>query len=203
MIFTTIVNKLGGYYALRQVVKKHKSGLKKKAYKFLIKALEHETGAFLPTYNLIKGPINFIHGTYGIFISGGAIIGKNCTIYQQVTIGSNMLVDSKGLGSPVIGDNCLIGAGAKLVGNIVIGNNVRIGANAVVSFNVPDNCVVVAQRATIIQKEDLNNKIYQLGKTGWGYYQDGQFIYENDQEIQDRLYGINEHKTFQNNKVNG
>lgn len=202
MIFTTIVRKLGGYYGIRQVVKKSNNKFKKKLYKFLIKGLEHETGAFLPTYNLIKGPVNFIHGTYGIFISGGAIIGKNCTIYQHVTIGSNMLVDSKGLGSPVIGDNCLIGAGAKIIGNIVIGNNCRIGSNAVVSTNVPDNCVVVASRATIIQKEDLDNKIYQLGPKGWGFYENGSFVYEKSNKIHDRLYAINEHKTFDNKKVN-
>ena len=128
MIFTTIVNKLGGYYLLRQTVKKKRGGFKKKIYRFLIKGLEHETGAFLPTYNLIKGPVNFIHGTYGIFISGGAIIGKNATIYQHVTIGSNMLIDSKGMGNPVIGDNCLIGSGAKIIGNITIGDNLRICA---------------------------------------------------------------------------
>ena len=202
MIFTILVNKLGGYYSVRQVVKDNRGGLKRKFYKFLIKGLEHETGSFLPTYNLIKGPVNFIHGTYSIFISGGAIIGKNCTIYQQVTIGSNMLVDSKGLGSPVIGDNCLIGAGAKLVGNIVIGENVRIGSNAVVSTDVPDNCVVVASRATIIQKEDLDNKIYQLGPNGWGFYENGRFVNEENKDVQDRLYSINEHKTFQNRKVN-
>lgn len=49
------------------------------------------------------------HGLRGIFISHNAFIGKNCTIFQQVTIG-----EGKG-GAPIIGDNCLIGAGAKII----------------------------------------------------------------------------------------
>ncbi len=196
MIFTLLVNKLGGYYEVRQRVKKSKNRLVVAVCKLLIKGLEHETNSFLPTYNLIKGPINFIHGTNGIFISGGAIIGKNCTIYQQVTIGSNMLVDSKGLGSPVIGDNVLIGAGAKVIGNIVIGNNCRIGSNAVIAADVPDNCVVVASPAIIIQKNELNNRIYQLSPKGWGFFENGKFVLDPDKTVQDKLYAINKDKRF-------
>ena len=73
----------------------------------------------------------FPHGIIGVFISGGSTIGKNCVIFQQVTIGSNALKGSPGYGAPVIGDNCYIGAGAKIIGNVKIGNNCRIGANAV------------------------------------------------------------------------
>jgi len=59
---------------------------------------------------------SFPHGAYGIFISGGAEIGANAVIFQQVTIGSNTLPDSNGRGAPRLGDDCYIGAGAKLVG---------------------------------------------------------------------------------------
>lgn len=97
------------------------------------------------------------HGLTGILISSGAKIGKKCTIYHQVTIGSNSLGDSKGAGSPTIGDNCLIGAGAKIIGDVIVGNNVRIGANAVVVKDVPDNAVVVNQPSRIIQKDNLSN----------------------------------------------
>lgn len=74
---------------------------------------------------------NLPHGVSGIFISSGSKIGRNAVIFQQVTIGSVTTLDSKSQGSPIIGDNCYIGAGAKIIGNIKIGNNVRIGANCV------------------------------------------------------------------------
>ena len=77
------------------------------------------------------------HGITGIFVSHGAKIGKNCLILQNVIIGS-----SKGK-APIIGDNCVIGAGACIVGGIKIGNNCNIGANCTVFKDVPDNTTVV------------------------------------------------------------
>lgn len=88
------------------------------------------------------------HGLCGIFISTNSIIGANCRIYQQVTIG-----EGKG-GAPVIGDNCFIGAGAKIVGNIRIGNNVKIGANCVVVEDIPDNATVVLGKSRVICQEE-------------------------------------------------
>lgn len=93
-----------------------------------------------------QGIPTFPHGLYGIIVSHNAVIGKNCTILHQVTIG-----DVHG-GAPVIGDNCMIGAGAKLIGGIKIGNNVKIGAGCVVADDVPDNSTVVMQKARIIKK---------------------------------------------------
>jgi serine O-acetyltransferase len=159
----------------------------KKLYLFLNERFQQETNSYLPFNNVIEGEINFLHGTYGIFISGGSKIGKNCTIYQQVTIGSNMLVDSKRLGSPIIGDNCLIGAGAKIIGKVKIGNNCRIGANAVVVEDLPDNSVCVLGKPIIIEKNDLVNNIYQLTDNGWGYRKDGVFVLEKDEQIIQRL----------------
>ena len=187
MIFTTITNKLGGYWGLRQKGKHSQSAFTRKFAAFILRRFQHETGSYLPFNNQIDGPINFLHGPYGIYISGDAVIGKNCSIYQQVTIGSNMLVDSKGLGSPSIGDNCLIGAGAKIIGNVRIGNNCRIGANCVVTTDVPDNAIVVLGKPIIIQKEDLENKIYRQGVGGWGYLKDGVFHLEKDPEVLKKL----------------
>ena len=87
------------------------------------------------------------HGLYGIVVSHNAIIGKNATIFHQVTIG-----EGNG-GAPTIGDNVYIGAGAKIIGNIKIGNNVKIGANCVVFMDVPDHCTVVLPKPRIITKE--------------------------------------------------
>lgn len=97
----------------------------------------------------------FPHGFYGIFISTKAHLGKNVVIFQYVTIGSNTLADSKNQGSPTIGDNVYIGAGAKIIGNCKIGNNCRIGANCIVTKDVPDNCVCVNRGLEIIQRNEL------------------------------------------------
>ena len=190
MIFKLITNKLGGYYCLRQRYKKTNSKFMKKVYLFINKGFQHETNSYLPFNNTINGPINFVHGTYGIFISGGARIGANCIIYQQVTIGSNMLIDSKGLGSPKIGDNCLIGAGAKIIGNVIIGNNCRIGANSVVTKDLPDNSVIVLSIPKIYQKDNLINKVYQMSENGWVYFENGTFVKELDQKSLERLNSI-------------
>jgi serine O-acetyltransferase len=102
------------------------------------------------------------HGVYGIFISDGARIGKDCVIFHQVTIGSNTLAESKGAGAPVIGDNCLIGAGAKIIGGVKVGNNCRIGANCVVYRDIPNNSVAVLSETRVIQKKALDNRY-----SGW------------------------------------
>jgi len=191
MIFIFITNKFGGYNRIRQRYKETHSKFLKKVYAFINKGFQYETNSFLPFDNLIEGPVNFLHGTFGVFISENARIGKNCTIFQQVTIGSNMLIDSKGFGSPVIGCNCLIGAGAKIIGNVNIGNNCRIGANAVVTQDLPDNCVVVPGNQVIIQKENLENNIYQKRENGWGYSKDGKFIKEEDETKLNKLNLLN------------
>ena len=58
-------------------------------------------------------------------------------------------------GGVTIGDNCLIGAGAKILAPSHIGNNVRIGANAVVKGDIPDNATVVPQKSRIIIREQI------------------------------------------------
>ena len=84
----------------------------------------------------------------GIVIGGNAKIGKNCTILQGVTIGSNLYKSREHVAT--IGDNVLIGAGAKIIGPIKIGNNVTIGANSVVVNDIPDDVVVAGNPAKII-----------------------------------------------------
>lgn len=116
----------------------------------------------------------FPHGLAGVFISGSASIGRNCVIFQQVTIGSNTLIDAKDAGAPIIGDNCYIGAGAKIIGAVHIGDNCRIGANAVVYKDVPSNSTVVSGGMRIIPHEVAkDNRFYSKGIDGWGYWEDG------------------------------
>lgn len=93
-------------------------------------------------------PPNLPHGLNGIVVSHNARIGKNCTIFHQVTIG-----EGRG-GAPTIGDNVLIGAGAKLIGGIRIGSNVKIGAGCTVAVDIPDGATVVCETPRIIIKEE-------------------------------------------------
>lgn len=94
----------------------------------------------------------FPHGIYGIIISPDAIIGANCRIYHQVTIGND---DKEKFNVPVLGDNVTIYPGAKILGKIKIGNNVRIGANAVVTKDVPDGAFVHSPQPVIKKTKGL------------------------------------------------
>ncbi|PMO79423.1 hypothetical protein BCT00_01060 [Vibrio breoganii] len=87
---------------------------------------------------------------YGtIVINTKAKIGSNCHINVGVVIGSNVKDRTK---APIIGDNCYIGAGAKIIGNVVLGDNVVVGANAVVTKSFPDgNCSLVGIPANVLE----------------------------------------------------
>lgn len=97
-------------------------------------------------------PPSLPHGLNGIIVSHNAVIGNNCTIFHQVTIG-----EGNG-GAPKIGDNVIIGAGAKLIGNISIGNGAKIGAGCVVVKDVPDGATVVCAESRVIIKDNKDNK---------------------------------------------
>ena len=92
----------------------------------------------------------FDHGI-GVVIGESAIVGDDCVIYQGGTLGNLKPVGFKR--HPTIGNNVMIGAGAKILGNIVIGNNVVVGANSVVMKDVPDNVNVVGVPGQIKEKK--------------------------------------------------
>ena len=83
----------------------------------------------------------FIDHGMGIVIGETAEIGDDCTIYHQVTLGGTG--KDKYKRHPTVGNNVMIGAGAKVLGPINIGNNVKIGAGAVVLKSVEDDVTVV------------------------------------------------------------
>ena len=84
----------------------------------------------------------------GVVIHRDAVLGPNCMVMQQVTIGQ--LAED---GAPTLGANVYVGAGAKILGKITVGDDVRIGANAVVLKDVPSGCTVVGNPAWIIRRQ--------------------------------------------------
>lgn len=117
-------------------------------------------GCFIPATCKIGSNLSLPHGLNGIFISQDAVIGDDCTIFHQVTIGSNNLKDSAGLGAPTVGNNVYIGAGAKIIGACKVGNNVRIGANAVITKDVPDNSTVVGVQNRVIIHDKIKDNSF-------------------------------------------
>ena len=83
----------------------------------------------------------FIDHGMGVVIGETAIIGDDCTIYHNSTLGGTGKETMKR--HPDIGNNVIIGAGAKVLGAINIGDNVKVGANATVTKNIPDNVTVI------------------------------------------------------------
>lgn len=133
--------------------------IKRKFYYFMMRILfscdipisvKGGKGLFLP------------HNGLGVVINSKAVIGNNCTIYQNVTIGGNgKIVDGKvtNSGAPKLEDNVIIFSGACVLGPITIGENSYIGANAVVTKDVPQNSLVVGNG--IIKERNFD---YNVGR---------------------------------------
>jgi len=83
----------------------------------------------------------FIDHGMGVVIGETAVVGDDVTLYQGVTLGGTSLGHVKR--HPTLGNNVVIGAGAKILSNITVGDNCRIGAGSVVLRDVPDNSTVV------------------------------------------------------------
>lgn len=103
------------------------------------------TGADIPINCQIGGGLVILHPN-GIVIHPEAVIGVNCLIFQQVTVGT---AGDRGL--PVIEGHVDIGAGAKILGAVRIGAHARIGANAVVLSDVPRGAVATGIPAKATQ----------------------------------------------------
>ena len=93
----------------------------------------------------------FIDHGMGVVIGETTIIGDNVTLFQGVTLGGTG--KERGKRHPTLGNNIVVGAGAKILGNVTIGDNVQIGANAVVIKSVPPNSTVVGVPGRIVKKE--------------------------------------------------
>ena len=91
------------------------------------------------------------HGS-GVVIGETTEIGDNCTLYQGVTLGGT----GKHVGKrhPTLGNNVMVGSGAKVLGPFRIGDNTKIAANAVVLNEIPDNCTAVGIPARVVKKDN-------------------------------------------------
>jgi serine O-acetyltransferase len=112
-------------------------------FKFLAEMIMHHarktTGIEIHPAAKIGRNLFIDHGS-GVVIGETSQIGDNVTMYHGVTLGGVSMEKIKR--HPTIGNNVLIGAGAKLLGPITIGDNAKIAANAVVRKDVPENAIV-------------------------------------------------------------
>lgn len=95
----------------------------------------------------------FIDHGAGVVIGETAEIGDDVTLYHGVTLGGTTWNKEKR--HPTLGNQVLVGAGAKILGAITLGNNVRVGANSVVIKDVPPCCTVIGIPGRIIQSKGV------------------------------------------------
>src|SRR5690606_10547071 len=120
-------------------------------YRFIIRRLGYKYGFQIPINTKIGE--GFFIGHFGtIVINKNTIIGKNCNIAHNTTIGQANR--RKFMGTPVLGDYVWIGTGSVIVGKINIGNNVLIAPNSFVNIDVPDNSIVLGNPAKIIENDN-------------------------------------------------
>ncbi len=98
----------------------------------------------------------FIDHGCAVVIGETAIIGDNCTIYQGVTLGGT----GKHVGKrhPTIGNNVMIGAGAKVLGPVTIGDNCKIAAGAVVLKDIPEGSTAVGIPARVVRGKNVDKE---------------------------------------------
>ncbi len=114
-------------------------------YWLAFRVVETAVGISLPHTARIGGGLRIWHFG-GVFVHPAAVIGRNCTLRQGVTIGNR----HEGGPAPVIGDDVEFGAYAQVLGGVRIGNGCRIGALSVVLCDVPDGATAVGSPARIV-----------------------------------------------------
>jgi len=101
----------------------------------------------------------FIDHGMGVVIGETAEIGDNCLIYQGVTLGGTG--KDHGKRHPTLGNNVMVGAGAKVLGPFKVGDNAKIASNAVVLEEVPENATAVGVPARIVKRDGMKMKTCQ------------------------------------------
>ena len=96
----------------------------------------------------------FIDHGMGVVIGETTVIGDNCTIYQGVTLGGTG--KESGKRHPTLGNNVMVGSGAKVLGPFTVGDNSKIAAGAVVLNEVPANSTAVGIPARVVKRDGVN-----------------------------------------------
>lgn len=127
---------------------------------YLSRAILHrysvKYGISIP-YNTCIGPGLYIGHYGGIVVNSEVVIGRDCNINHEVTIGAKYGGRSPGI--PVIGNRAYLGPGCKIIGGICLGNDVGVGANSVVVDSVPDFGVVAGVPAKIISSRGSSDYV--------------------------------------------
>lgn len=125
---------------------------------FFTARLVSQIGRFITGVEIHPGAVIgkglFIDHGMGVVIGESAEIGDNCTIYHGVTLGGTGKDKGKKR-HPTIGNNVLIGAGAKILGPFKVGDNSAIGANTFVCNEVEPNCTVVGTKGRVVKKRNV------------------------------------------------
>lgn len=116
--------------------------------RFISQRARHKTGIEIHPGAKIGRGLFIDHGM-GVVIGETTEIGDNCTIYQNVTLGGTG--KDHGKRHPTLGNNVLVGSGAKVLGPFKVGDNARIAAGAVVLTEVPENATAVGVPARIVR----------------------------------------------------
>ncbi len=98
----------------------------------------------------------FIDHGMGVVIGETTEIGDDCTLYHGVTLGGTTW--NRGKRHPTLGNNVVIGAGAKILGPISLGDGARVGSNAVVTRDIPAGATVVGIPGKVVQKEPADER---------------------------------------------
>ncbi|WP_296949166.1 serine O-acetyltransferase [uncultured Massilia sp.] len=98
-----------------------------------------------------------VHG-HDIVIGADVKIGKNCKIFNGVTLGNKDITKSSVGNQPTLGDNSVLSTGAKILGPVTLGENIVVGANSVVLQDFPDNSVVVGIPAKVVRNRSENQR---------------------------------------------
>ena len=143
-----------GLHALLMYRMAHKLHLKGHTYpaRLISQSAKFLTGIEIHPGATIGKGLFIDHGS-GVVIGETTIIGDNCTIYQGVTLGGTG--KETGKRHPTLGNNVMVGSGAKLLGSFTVGDNSKIAAGAVVLRDVPENCTAVGVPAKIVVRSGV------------------------------------------------
>lgn len=177
-MFSILINTIFGFWSFRGFCKRFRNSVLKPFVLFLYRLYEKGYCSYVPLSVTFDSEPNLPHGINCVHISGAAKIGRNVSIYQNVTIGSVTFLDSSMKGAPVVGDNVVIGAGAVIIGNVNIGNNARIAPNSLITKDVPSNSIFI--NGKIIVRQNLDNRIFLSKRGKTGYLHEGKVIYSNE-----------------------